>query len=247
MQQRQRMQEHAGTGGNTASKAQDVSADKRILTVLHRMIMDGSLAPGEKLSEVAVADMFDVSRTPARLALRALEVEGLIRKREGRGFTVQAFDLGDIACAYEVRGTLEGLGAGTLAKKGMPEDVAGSLCTAIEAMRAALDSDDDIAHRVARYQDGNMTFHETIMEACGNPYVGFAFARLETLPILKLGTVVFSTEKAEEELMRLRLGNMQHQLIFDAISKRDPQRAEAMMREHANQTLVYSSLFAGKG
>ena len=239
--------QHGRTAGEEVAADEDVSADKRILTVLHRMIMDGRLAAGEKISEVAVAEMFHVSRTPARLALRALEVEGLIKKREGRGFTVQAFDLGDIACAYEVRGVLEGLGAGTLAKNGMPEDIAESLGAAIDLMRAALEGDDDIANRVARYQDGNMTFHETIMEACGNPYVGFAFARLETLPILKLGTVVFCADKAEEELMRLRLGNMQHQLIFDAISKRDPQRAETMMREHANQTLVYSRLFAGKG
>jgi GntR family transcriptional regulator of vanillate catabolism len=235
------------TAGESAETDGDVSADKRILTVLHRMIMDGSLAAGEKLSEVAVAEMFDVSRTPARLALRALEVEGLIKKREGRGFTVQAFDLGDISHAYEVRGVLEGLGAGTLAKNGMPDWVACRLRVAIETMAAALDCDEDIAHRVARYQDGNMTFHETIMGACGNPYVGFAFARLETLPIVKLGTVVFNAEKAEEELMRLRLGNMQHQLIFDAIAKRDAQRAEAMMREHANQTLIYSTLFASGG
>src|SRR5262245_27653753 len=140
MQHRGTTDGHADAANDGAGGFQDVSADKRILTVLHRMIMDGSLAAGEKLSEVAVADMFDVSRTPARLALRALEVEGLIKKREGRGFTVQTFDLGDIAHAYEVRGVLEGLGAGTLAKKGMAEDVDKSLRAAIEVMRAALDS-----------------------------------------------------------------------------------------------------------
>ena len=88
-------------------------------------------------------------------------------------------------------------------------------------------------------------FHETIMRQCGNDYIGYASDRMESLPMLKLGTVVFSADKAEEDMMRLRLGNMQHRLIFDAISKRDPQRAESIMREHANQTLVYSALFAG--
>lgn len=223
----------------------NASSDKRLLTELHRMIMDGTLQPGEKISEVGVADMFNVSRTPARMALGALEVEGLIKKRQGRGFTVQEFNLGDIKRAYEVRGVLEGLGAGTLAKSGMSDEVNALLGNVISEMDQALDGDDKLPERIERYQDGNITFHETIMRQCGNPYVSFAFDRMETLPMVKLGTVVFKTENAEQELMRLRLGNMQHRLIYDAISKRDPQRAEAMMREHANQTLVYSVLFDG--
>ncbi len=226
---------------------EDVSepTDKRVLAVLHRMIMDGSLASGAKISEVSVAEMCDVSRTPARLALRALEVEGLIRKREGRGFTVQEFNLGDLKHAYEVRGVLEGLAAGTLAKTGMTREVETELRAVIGEMEAALDDDSDAGQKVTRYQDANVAFHETIMRHCGNAFIGFAFDRMESLPMLKLGTVVFCPKRAEKDLMRLRLANMQHQVIFDAIAGRDPQRAEALMREHANQTLVYSALFTG--
>lgn len=230
----------------TAKTNDDAPSDKRVLAVLHRMIMDGELAPGSKISEVSVADMFDVSRTPARLALRALEVEGLIKKRDGRGFTVQEFNLGDIKHAYEVRGVLEGLAAGTLAKAGMSAAVDATLREVIGAMDAALEADTETGAKIAGYQDGNVAFHETIMRQCGNDYIGFAFDRMETLPMVKLGTVVFSGDKPEQDLMRLRLGNMQHRLIYDAISKRDPQRAESIMREHANQTLVYSALFTGK-
>lgn len=226
--------------------ASDAPSDQRVLAVLHRMIMDGTLTAGEKISEVGIAEMFSVSRTPARLALRALEVEGLIKKRDGRGFTIEEFNLGDISDAYEVRGVLEGLGAATLARKGMTPEIAKTLSDSIAEMAAALECDLTISARVARYQEGNVIFHETIMRQCGNKYIGFAFDRMKSLPLVKLGTVVFSDEKTEDDLMRLRFGNMQHQLVLDAITKRDPQRAEAMMREHANQTLVYSAVFAGK-
>ena len=225
----------------------EASADKRILFELRRMIMDEVIAPGEKLTEVAVAEQFRVSRTPARLALGALEAEGLIKKRQGRGFTVQELDLGDTRYAYEVRGVLEGLAAGTLAKAGMMNDVRRTLVNAIEEMDAALDSDMQAADRVAKYQEFNAVFHGTIMRSCGNPYIAFAFDRMETLPLVKPGTVVFNEENSEQDLLRIRFGNMQHRLIFDAIAKRDPQRAEAMMREHANQTLVYSALFSPEG
>jgi GntR family transcriptional regulator, vanillate catabolism transcriptional regulator len=226
------------------SSADEGSADKRVLSALRRMVIDGTLPEGTKISEVIAAEMFGVSRTPARLALRALEVEGLIRKREGRGFTVQEFNLGDIKKAYEVRGVLEGLSAGTMAKTGISETADAKLQEAVDAMAIALDADMDPSSKALDYQDGNVAFHETIMKDCGNPYVAFTFSRMETLPMIKLGTVVFSEENSEADLMRLRLGNMQHKLILDAIRTRDPQRAESMMREHANQTLVYTDLFS---
>jgi len=209
------------------------------------MILDGTLSPSEKISEVSVSNRFDVSRTPARLALKTLEVEGLIRKREGRGYTVEKLDLGDISKAYEVRGMLEGLAAGTMARNGMTEPVRDMLVEAVDGMDGVLASDLEASAMAAGYQDRNVAFHETIMRHCGNEFVGFAFDRMKSLPMLALGTLVFNTDRAENELMRLRLGNMQHRLILQAITLRDPQRAELMMREHANQTLVYSALFAG--
>lgn len=226
------------------SSPEEGSADKRVLAALRRMVIDGTLPEGTKISEVIAAEMFGVSRTPARLALRALEVEGLIRKREGRGFTVQEFNLGDIKHAYEVRGVLEGLAAGTMAKTGISGPADARLQEAVGVMADALDSAMAPPDKALGYQDGNVAFHETIMKECGNPYVAFTFSRMEALPMIKLGTVVFCEENAEEELMRLRLGNMQHKLILEAIRTRDPQRAEAMMREHANQTLVYTDLFS---
>jgi len=227
--------------GSKAGKA--VPSDKRVVTALRQMIMDGTLGAGEKISEVVVSNMFDVSRTPARLALRALEVEGLLRKRDGRGYTVMALDLGDISKAYEVRGVLEGLAAGTLARVGMKPDVECGLLHAVQDMDKALASDCPIPDRAAAYQEGNIRFHELIMQHCDNQFIGFAFARMESLPLVALGTLVFNSDRKEEELMRLKFGNMQHRLILDALTRRDPQRAETLMREHANQIPVYSRLF----
>jgi len=221
---------------------QDTTSDKRVVAALRQMIMDGTLAAGEKISEVGVSNQFDVSRTPARLALRALEVEGLIRKRQGRGFTVLELNFGDVSKAYEVRGVLEGLAAGTLARAGLTPEVEAKLSAAIDLMDAELHSSKPIEQKVAGYQDGNTAFHETIMRHCGNEFVGFAFVRMDSLPLVGLGTVVFKSDKAETELMRLKFGNMQHRLIFDALQKQDPLRAEAMMREHANQIPVYTKL-----
>lgn len=221
---------------------QETTADRRVAATLRQMIVDGTIGSGDKISEVAVAKLLDVSRTPARLALRTLEVEGFIRKRHGRGFTVNGVELDDISKAYQVRGVLEGLAAGLMAEKGLSKkeeaDLAGSLELTEQCIRPGCDTEKTIAS----YQKGNTLFHNTIMEACGNSFVSFAYERIEGLPLLKLGVLVFNRDKAQREMLRLTIGHTQHMIIFDAIKRRDQARAEAMMREHSNATVLYSEI-----
>ena len=51
-----------------------------LLNEIEQMIVDGILLPGEKLDETALANMFGVSRTPVREAIRALTAIGLAIK-----------------------------------------------------------------------------------------------------------------------------------------------------------------------
>ena len=225
-----------------SSATPGTTSDKRVVASLRQMIMDGSLSAGSRISEVRVSEMFEVSRTPARLALGALETEGLIKKREGRGYTIEEFNFDDLSKAYEVRGVLEGLAAGTLARLGPTEDLLQELHQCLADIDQVFERHTPADQRAGEYQDANIRFHNLIMKDCGNEFIGYTFARLENLPLVKLGTLVFNENKAEEELMRLRLGNLQHRLIVDAIDRRDSARAEALMREHANQIPVYTNL-----
>ena len=55
--------------------------------------------------------------------------------------------------------------------------------------------------------------------------------------------VLESPEQMERGLFRLRLGNAQHQVIFEAIERGDAVRAEGMMREHSHTMVEYIELF----
>ncbi|MBO0345370.1 GntR family transcriptional regulator [Roseibium sp. CAU 1637] len=221
------------------------SSDERVLITLRRHIMDGSIPSGEKITEVGLAGLLEVSRTPVRLALRALEVEGLIKKRSGRGYTVVDFDFDDTSNAYQVRGVLEGLAARCLAENGMSEEVDGILRRSLEMTRDALDHlRDKKDSGMDLYQEANTLFHETIMRECGNSFVPFTYTRLETVPLLKLGVLVFNHDSYDTEVQRLTIGYGQHLIVYDAIAKGDAARAEAMMREHSHATITYSMLFS---
>ncbi len=220
------------------------TSDQRVLASLRRMILDGTLTSGEKITEVGVASLLKVSRTPARLALRTLEVEGFIRKRSGRGFTVVGIQMDDVSKAYEVRGVLEGLAAKSMAQNGLSAATDAKLTEALAMTDDATCGRHSYAEFIEIYQKGNTLFHETIMSECGNAYLPFTYSRLENLPLLKLGVLVFNRANIEREKLRMTVGHTQHMIIYDAISRKDASRAEAMMREHSNATVLYSELFS---
>ena len=139
---------------------------QRVLAELRKLIASGELAAGERIVEIPTAERLQVSRMPVRIALRALEQEGLLCKT-GRGYRVRAVTREDIAGAVEVRGVLEGLAApggraqavrrGTGDPGGMPG-----------RGRPIVRQRPGPAGGAGRYQRMNMRFHRTIAEASGN-------------------------------------------------------------------------------
>ncbi|QKV17890.1 GntR family transcriptional regulator [Oricola thermophila] len=220
------------------------SCAQRVLAIVRSKVVNGDYGPDDRISEVAIAEELGVSRTPARTALAALEAEGLIEKRRGRGYSVRPFDADGIRGTIEIRAVLEGLAARTLAMNGIAPETEARLVGSIERMAAALENAGPTL--MDEYQASNTVFHETIMHECGNGMIAHTFERIRHLPFAALGTLAFENADHERERTRLMVGYSQHVIILDAIRKRDAARAEAMMREHSHATLNYSDLFSPK-
>lgn len=219
------------------------SSVEHVLAVLRRQILSGDRPPGEKISEAAIAAELGVSRTPARTALAALEAEGLIEKRQGRGYTIRSISTADVEKSIAVRAALEALAAATLAQTGMSAAVEADLRRSIKMSEDMLAANGPVAAHLEIYQEANVLFHETIMMGCGNDLIAHTFERIAMLPLTSLGSLMFKATDPRRERMRLTVGHSQHVIIFDALTKRDAGRAEAMMREHSHAALNYSDLF----
>src|ERR1700685_1181071 len=59
---------------------------------LRECVLDGTLTPGTKLSQVALADQLGVSRTPLREVLRMLQEEGLVEIEPNQRTRVAGLD-----------------------------------------------------------------------------------------------------------------------------------------------------------
>jgi len=225
------------------------SIDIQLAAQIRNDIFLGNYATGERLSETRLCETHSVSRTPVRLALRILESEGIVQRGEGRGYTVQSPTVADILQAVQVRGHLESLAARLLAQSPEREQHLPAMAGAIETIEQLLEVGQIDESIIQKMQAANKIFHSTILDSCGNEYVGFACQQISHLPMLAVGSMVFdrsvldTPESRERGLLRLRIGNVQHQVIYDAIKSGDAVRAEAMMREHANVMLEYIETF----
>ncbi|KFB09285.1 GntR family transcriptional regulator [Nitratireductor basaltis] len=78
----------------------------RALSRMRGDILSLQLAPGEVTSERALEQLYGVSRTPIREALKALIGEGLVVRAE-RGYAIAPFDLDQLEEIFEYREVVE--------------------------------------------------------------------------------------------------------------------------------------------
>lgn len=105
------------TGGSPGMKRvhQAPAVSAMVTSQLRAAILDGTLAPGSRVTQEWLAQRLDVSRVPIRLALARLEREGLVQHRRGTGLIVTPLDLDLIRDLYEFREAVDGYVAASLA------------------------------------------------------------------------------------------------------------------------------------
>ncbi len=76
---------------------------------LRECILDGTLTPGTKLSQVALANQLGVSRTPLREVLRMLQEEGLVENEPNQRTRIAGLDPQELDDVYACRILMETL------------------------------------------------------------------------------------------------------------------------------------------
>ncbi|MFV0429397.1 MAG: GntR family transcriptional regulator [Arachnia sp.] len=90
----------------TTVAAEQLSRAEQVYMSLRADLMNGTIHPWDRLAEEPLAEEYSVSRTPVREALKRLEADGLVSRRQGGLFPyVPAFDR--LADLYELRILLE--------------------------------------------------------------------------------------------------------------------------------------------
>ena len=210
------------------------SGARAVYDVLRTEIIDGTLAPDERLSEPVLAARLGVSRTPVREALRRLEAETLVVEQPTGGVRVAPLDVADARRVYEVRARLEGLlarraaerVAGTAGDGATAPDVA-RLARLVELMDAVRDHDDEVLRIGAE-------FH-AVVERLADDRLCAALLRQIRGHVDRYRTL------ATRERVGTTAHVDEHRAVARAVVEGDPDAAEDAMRAHIDQSAAMAT------
>lgn len=190
---------------------------------LRSRILSRRLSAGSKLVVRELAEDLDLSSTPVKEALAALEREGLVELLPHRGYFVPKLGLDDIEEIYALREVLEGLAARLAAEREHRKRHLNKL-RRLQAEQEACGREGDLE----RYGDLDMDFHRALWEAAGN---GRLLRTAETL----IGQVRLLISTSAQARGRLEASVEEQARILDALENGEPEAAEETMRRHVRQ------------
>ncbi|HEY1106162.1 MAG TPA: FadR/GntR family transcriptional regulator [Agromyces sp.] len=211
-----------------------LSVPDRLSIRLERMILDGTLQPGEKLPpELELTQRLGVSRVSLRQALHELERRGLIDRKPGRGTVVlspsDARDASSAALAevlgsthseiphiLELRSIIEPPIAALAARRATERDLA-QLEQLVEAMAAPESRD--------HYAELDRAFHQAIAQYTHNPLLAMLNEQIANLIAPSRSTVLQTDERRETSTAA-------HRRILAALAAGDPEAAHREAAAH---------------
>lgn len=197
------------------------SASEAAANLIRRAILDGTLRPGQRLTEEALARDLRISRTPVREALRVLQAEGLVESTPYQGSTVRTYALDDLDDMYQLRALLEGYAARRAALR-IDEDGLERLRESCVRLVALGDATDE---NVAQIVDENLFFHTTILEVAGSRRLTAMVRKVIELPLVYKSYHWYSPHQK-------RLSEHAHEQLVQVLASGDADRAELTMRAH---------------
>jgi len=199
--------------------------DDQIYERLKTMIAQRTLLPGERIEISQLTRDLGVSRTPLLSALKRLSQEQLVEWRSRRGVFVRRLSLRELALVFELREVLEGLSARRAASVIEPSQ--------IEYFRSLFRDVDVEASETPEsrrtYMMKDLSFHTGLVEIAGSPPL------TQTILSVKVMVSAFGAGL----LRPIREVMAEHEPIFDALARRDPDHAETAMRVHVRRSVEW--------
>jgi len=150
---------------------QPLAAPSALIDQVHdrlvNAIADGTLPPGQRVTQEEIAARLGVSRQPVSHALQVLRRRGLLEESGKRGLIVAPLDAERLRGLYEVRAALEGLAASLAASR---------MKAGLIAPREIDEGNAILAHGTAMAASGNLgdlieadvAFHSYVHRLSGN-------------------------------------------------------------------------------
>jgi phosphonate utilization transcriptional regulator len=190
---------------------------------IERMILDGEIGPGSKLTEAWLSERLGVSRGPIREAFRMLEEAGLVRQEKNRGVFVRDIPLDEALEIFDIRASMDELVGRRLAQTITPEQMK-TARGIVERMDTAVRAGDADTYHLL-----NLEFHDALVAFSGNRKLAGVYRKL----VKELALFRRRNLRDQEVLPH---SAAEHRAILKAIGAGDVQQAGRAMFEHVMES-----------
>jgi GntR family transcriptional repressor for pyruvate dehydrogenase complex len=223
------------------TKTEKFDVQKHIIASIRDLINLKNLEPGDKLpAERVLAEKFEVSRSNVREAIQKLELYGLLKSIPQSGTFVANIGViamngmikdilrledPDFKSLVETRILLELKTVRLAALRRTDEDLKKLHATIDAYSKKVLNGEDAVQE--------DLLFHLSIAKASGN-------SSMNTFMLIITPQIITNFEKYHVCDKKLaQKGIEEHQAIYDAIEKKDPQLAKQKMKDHFSELYQY--------
>ncbi|MBA2412017.1 MAG: phosphonate utilization associated transcriptional regulator [Burkholderiaceae bacterium] len=186
---------------------------------IERMILEGEIKAGAKLTEAWLSERLGVSRGPIREAFRMLEDAGLVRQEKNRGVFVREIPLEEALEIFDLRAAMDELVGRRLAETITAEQMK-AVRGIVEKMDVAARTGDADAYHVL-----NLHFHDALVEYTGNRKLGSVYRKL----VKELALYRRRNLRGESVMPH---SAAEHRAILKAIASGDAEHAGGTMYDH---------------
>ncbi|MGH9628635.1 MAG: GntR family transcriptional regulator [Bryobacteraceae bacterium] len=203
-----------------ASLGRSAAVPDRLVELFRNLILHGEWKPGAPIIETAIAKAVGVSQPTVREALKHLEAEGLILRRQFRSCEVTKLSREEVDQIFRLRIEWESLAA-ELAVENRGNWKREDLLAAAERLKqAAQNHDSDAFYRY------DLDFHKRLWACTGNPFLAKALSQI-TVPLFAFWTLRHLRE-SDVDLVKQAA---EHERIALAIISGDERKSRKTTRE----------------
>ena len=201
------------------------SLHEELTEALRELIVSGELRPGHKVPEKDLCELYGVSRTPLREALKVLATDGLVNLEPNRGAWVSRITVEELDELFPVMGALEAL-AGELACKNITD----AEIAQVQALHDRMFQHYN-ARELEEYFKLNQQIHETILAGARNATLTVQYRTLAAR--VRRGRYMANiTPERWDQAMK------EHEDILASLRARDGARLSVILRAHLEKTSI---------
>ncbi|MDM7941346.1 MAG: GntR family transcriptional regulator [Hydrogenophaga sp.] len=201
-----------------AVETAEADVETRIYRAVFDSVMSQRLAPGTKLPEAPLCELFGVSRAVVRKVLQKLAHDHIVQLRPNRGAIVAVPTREETQQIFEARRALEAAIVRLVAERATPAD--------LKALRAQLKEEHQVMHRFDQPSWARLAsaYHLRLAELSGNPIL-----QRYLIEIVSRCSLIVAVHQPPGNAA---CEHDEHERIVDCIARGDANEAVALMDQH---------------